>query len=59
MLTSASWARRSSCVLTLAALSALAACSNDSNTTAPLPIKPNFAIGDVITVTNTLGTTDP
>src|SRR5215831_9402498 len=60
MLISASWASRPSRALTLAALSALAACSDNSNTTAPsVPSKPNFAFGDVITVTNTLGTTDP
>ena len=59
MLTSASWASRSSRALTLAVLSALTACSDNANTTAPaVPSKPNFAFGDVITVTNTSGATD-
>ena len=59
MLTSPSRAGRWSRALTLAALPALAACSDNSNTTAPsVPRKPNFAFGDVITVTNTSGATD-
>ena len=45
----------------VAALSALGACTdNEQSATAPfsLPNKPHLAVGDVITVTNTRGTTD-